>query len=145
MSGQAERDVGSVRLPRWGRVSSAAGVVPWLVVAADGHPVEPIARFLRDFVAQGNRPASVRSYAYDLLRWWRWLQVVEVAWDQATAREVADFVLWLGQAAKRRDSPRTVSAATVGTVNPITRKRLSGARTRPWRLTSGFRLRPHTR
>ena len=126
MSGQAERDVGSVRLPRWGRVTSAAGVVPWLVVAADGHPVEPIARFLRDFAAQGNRPASVRSYAYDLLRWWRWLQVVEVAWDRATAREVADFVLWLGQAAKRRDSPRTVSAATVGTINPITRKRYLG-------------------
>jgi integrase/recombinase XerD len=55
-----------------------------------------------------------------------WLQVVEVAWDRATAREVADFVLWLGQAAKRRDSPRTVSAATVGTVNPITRKRYLG-------------------
>lgn len=126
MSRQAERDVGAIRLPRWGRVTSAAGVVPWLVVDPGGHSVEPVARFLRDFVARGNRPASVRSYAYDLLRWWRWLHVVDVAWNQATAKEVADFVLWLAQAAKPSAVPRTVSAATAGTTNPITGKRYLG-------------------
>jgi hypothetical protein len=49
------------------------GAVRWLVVDAAGVAVEPIRRFLADFVARGNREASVRSYAYDLLRWWRWL------------------------------------------------------------------------
>ena len=73
--GFVERDVTSIRLPQWGRVVEAEGVVPWLVVDPDGEAVEPIQRFLRDFVARGNRPGSVRSYAYGLLRWWRWLAV----------------------------------------------------------------------
>jgi hypothetical protein len=62
-----ERDVGLIRLPRWGRVVSVAGTVPWLVVDPDGVPVEPVRRFLVDFVARDNRPGSVRSYA-DLCR-----------------------------------------------------------------------------
>jgi integrase/recombinase XerD len=56
-----ERDVGSIRLLRWGRVVSVAGAVPWLVVDPDGVPVEPVRRFLVDFVARDNRPGSVRS------------------------------------------------------------------------------------
>jgi integrase len=104
-------------------VIESEGVVPWLVVGPDGVPVEPVRRFLRDFVARGNRPGSVRSYAYGLLRWWRWLVVADVAWDRATSAEVRDLVLWLGQAAKPRRSPRTASAGTAGTVNPVTRKR----------------------
>ena len=102
--GFVERDVASVRLPQWGRVVEAEGVVPWLVVDPDGSPVEPVQRFLRDFVARGNRAGSVRSYAYGLLRWWRWLAAVGVDWDKATSAEVRDFVLWLGQAPKPRNS-----------------------------------------
>jgi integrase/recombinase XerD len=118
-----ERDIAAIVLPKWGRVVSFDGVVPWLVVDDGGVPVEPVWVFLRDFVARGNRPGSVRSYAYVLLRWWRWLRVVGVEWDKATSAEVRDLVLWLGQAVKDRNSPRVVSAATAGTVNPITGKR----------------------
>jgi integrase len=100
----------------------AKGVVPWLVVDPAGEPVEPIARFLRDFTARDNRAGSVRSYCYALLRWWRWLKVIGVEWDQVTSAEVRDFVLWLGQAVKPRLAARTVSAATAGTINPVTRK-----------------------
>ena len=107
LSDGLERDLVSIRLPRWGRVVAAEGVVPWLVVDPAGDTVEPIQRFLRDFVASGNRIGSVRSYAYGLLRWWRWLVAVGVEWDKATSAEVRDFVLWLGQAAKARNSPRT--------------------------------------
>jgi hypothetical protein len=49
-----ERDLGSLRLPGWGRVVPAAGVVVWQVVDPGGRPVEPIQRFLRDFVARLN-------------------------------------------------------------------------------------------
>lgn len=117
-----------VDLPRWGRVTSSAGVVPWVVVDPDGVPVEPIRRFLVDFVARGNSASSVRSYAYALLRWWRWLIVLGVAWDRATAAQTRDFVLWLDQATKPRNAPRVGSAATAGTVNPITGKRYLGDR-----------------
>lgn len=123
LSDEVERELGSIRLPRWGRVVPAAGVVSWQIVDPDGRPVEPIQLFLRDFVAQGNRPGSVRSYAFVLMRWWRWLVAVGVDWDKATSSEVRDLVLWLGQAVKPRNSPRTTSNVLVGTVNPKTRKR----------------------
>jgi integrase/recombinase XerD len=125
-------DSGSVRnveglvLPRWGRVAAGGGVVSWLVVDPAGMPVEPVQRFLADFVARGNSPASVRSYAYALHRWWRFLQVVDVRWDRATAAEVRDFVLWLTSATKARVAPRRASLATAGRVNPITRKQYPG-------------------
>ncbi|MER7865449.1 site-specific integrase [Amycolatopsis japonica] len=52
--------------------------------------------------------------------------MVGVAWDKATAAESRDLVLWLRQASKVRRSPRTGSAGTAGTVNPVTRKRYLG-------------------
>ena len=61
-------------------------MVGWLVVDPDGVAVEPIRRFLFDFVTRDNRAGSVRSYAYVLLRWWRWLRAVGVEWDKATPR-----------------------------------------------------------
>jgi integrase/recombinase XerD len=72
--------------------------------------------YLTDFVARDNSPGSVRSYAYALLRWWRWLLAVRVERDRATPTEARDLVLWLKQATKPRNSARTVSAATAGTV-----------------------------
>jgi integrase/recombinase XerD len=117
-----EREIESIVLPAWGQVVLTAGPVPWMVTAPDGTPVEPVRRFLTDFVARGNRPGSVRSYAYDLLRWWRWLRAVDVEWDTATPAEVRDLVLWLQQADKSRRSPRTTSIVTVGTINPVTHK-----------------------
>ena len=59
-----ERDIASIRLPQWGRVVEAEGVVPWLVVDPAGSPVAPVHRFLRDFAARGNRPGSVRRRSH---------------------------------------------------------------------------------
>ncbi|MGK2902138.1 MAG: tyrosine-type recombinase/integrase [Mycobacterium sp.] len=121
-----ERDIGSIEIPRWGRVVRVDERVGWLVVDPDGVAVEPIRRFLLDFLARDNREGSIRSYAYVLLRWWRWLRAVGVEWDKATPSEARDLVLWLRQATKRRNSPRAASAATAGTINPVTRKRHLG-------------------
>lgn len=117
----ADRRIEALVVVRWGRVERVDGVVPWLVFD-DGAVVDPIRCYLVDFVAQGNRPWSVRSYAYDLLRWWRWLRTVGVEWDKATPAEGRDLVLWMMQAEKPRNALRTKSVATVGTVNPVTRK-----------------------
>ena len=94
----------------------------WVVQDAEGLIVGPVAEFLRDFAARGNSAGSVRSYAYVLLRWWRWLAAVGVDWDRATAAEVRDLVLWLQLHPKPRRSARTLSADLVGTVNPKTGK-----------------------
>ncbi|MEU9889762.1 hypothetical protein [Sphaerisporangium sp. NPDC051011] len=61
-----ERDIATIRLEHWGRVVPASGTVPWLLLDPGGQPVEPVVRFLRDFVASGNTAGSVRSYAYAL-------------------------------------------------------------------------------
>ncbi|MFI9634149.1 hypothetical protein ACIHAX_15780 [Nocardia sp. NPDC051929] len=66
------RDLETVSaLPRWGRVEQVYGSVPWRVVDDAGVGVEPIRRYLGEFVAQSSSTGSVRSYAYALLRWWR--------------------------------------------------------------------------
>jgi len=118
-----ERDIASIVLPSWGRVGCADGVVAWLVFDDTGEPVKPIRDYLVDFIAQGNSTGSVRSYAYGLLRWWRWLRAVGVEWDQATPAEGRGLVLWLMHSSKKRNHARTKSLTTAGTVNPITRKR----------------------
>jgi integrase/recombinase XerD len=126
-----ERDVRSILLPALGRVVESDGIVPWMVLDATGQPVEPIQRYLRDFVARGNRPGSVRSYAYDLRRWWRFLAAIEVEWDKVTSREVCDFVLWIQSNTKPRRFSRTASAGTAGKINAVTRKRYLSDRYEP--------------
>ncbi|MFD9467452.1 site-specific integrase [Streptomyces sp. NPDC060027] len=96
-----------------------------------GKVVQPVRRFLINFISQDNRTGSVRSYAYDLLRWWRWLRVVDVEWHRATSAEVRDFVLWLRATTKPRRSARTYSASTAGTTNPITKKTYLDDRYKP--------------
>ena len=117
-----ERDIDAIQLDRWGAVRRADGVVPWVVMDPSGDSVDPIRVFLRDFVARDNRAGSVRSYAYGLLRWWRFLRAVDVPWDRATSAEARDFVLWLQRTTKTRGAVRPAATATAGTINPITRK-----------------------
>ena len=122
-SDEGERDLSTIVLPQWGCVRADDGLPPWLVVDDGDVAIEPIRRYLRDLVSRGRSSSSVRSYAYDLLRWWRWLRVIDVEWNKATAVDVKDFVLWLLSATKPRKLPRTVSAPSAGTVNTVTRKR----------------------
>lgn len=117
------RDLDRLTVERWGSVRPGSSGVAWLVHDGVGEVVEPIAAFLRDFAARDNSPGSVRSYAYVLLRWWRWLAAVEVSWERATSAEVRDLVLWLQLHPKPRRAARTTSAATAGTVNQATGKR----------------------
>ncbi len=118
----SERDITSIVLRDWGRVGPAAEPVPFTVYDDTGEPVKPIHRYLRDFVARGNSAGSVRSYAYTLLRWWRFLMAVDVPWDRATSTETKDLVLWLQHTEKPVAKRRKASASTAGTVNPVTRK-----------------------
>lgn len=120
------RDVSRIKLPGWGRVVEVSDVVRFAVLDEENRPIEPVQFYLRDFKASGNRDASVRSYAYDLLRWWRFLRVVDTAWDRATPAEGRDFVLWLLQARKPVAERRKESAIWAGTVNPVTRKQYPG-------------------
>jgi integrase/recombinase XerC len=88
--------VAALRVTRAGEVRETTDpVLPWVVTDVAGQPVGPVSDFLRHLLASGNSPASCRSYAYDLLRWLRFLDAVGVRWDRAQRGEVRDFVLWL--------------------------------------------------
>jgi integrase/recombinase XerD len=121
-----QRSLETIRLPLWGRVAASDGATPWLLLDGLGQKLEPVEEFLTDLAARGRSAGSVRSYALALLRWWRFLVAVGVAWDRATATEVRDFVLWLQRAAKPVAARRTASRATAGQVNSVTRKRNLG-------------------
>ena len=72
-------------------VSRAGGLVatgderePYRLIDTAGLVVEPVSIFLRELQAMGRSAATLRSYGMDLLRWWRFLDAVGVAWDRAS-------------------------------------------------------------
>ena len=87
--------------------------------------------FLRDLLASGKSAATLRSYAVDLLRWWRFLDAVDVAWDRASRAEARDFSCWIQLTVKQRlqtSRPRAArwSSRAPGAPNPVTGKPASG-------------------
>ncbi len=118
------RDLRRLKLALLGRVMATDEPgVPFTITDAAGQPVEPVSEFIRDLAAGDLSPASCRSYAYDLLRWWRFLAAVEVAWDHAQRVEVRDLVRWLRQADNPQRRRRRPDAPAPGSINPRTGKR----------------------
>ena len=75
----------------------------------------------------GRSAATLRSYGMDLLRWWRFLDAVGVAWDRASRVEARDFSCWIGLTVKQRlqtSRPRAArwSSGVLGAPNPVTGK-----------------------
>ena len=68
---------------------------PYRLLDPQGREVGAVAAFFSDLLAAGRSEATVRSYGMDLLRWFRFLWAVEVAWDRATRSEARDFCRWL--------------------------------------------------
>ncbi len=107
-----QRHVPGLVVPRVGAVRPTGDpVLPWVVADELGERIDAVDDFLEHLLACGNSPASCRSYAYDLLRWLRFLAAVDVTWQRAQRCEVRDFVLWLrtspnpARDRQRRDAP----------------------------------------
>ena len=95
------RDLSSLRVLRCGALEATGDLFePYQVVDVDGVVVAPVAAYLRDLQACGRPAATQRSYAMDLLRWFRFLWAVDVGWDQATRVEARDFCRWIQLAGK---------------------------------------------
>jgi integrase len=120
------RDVSVLQVPRVGRVEPTGDpLLPWRLLDPYDGEVGPVAEFLRDMLASDASAASLRSYAYELLAWFRFLAAVGVVWDRAGRVEARDFALWLSCARKHR--PVGQSAPAGGSaVNPVTGKRRAG-------------------
>ena len=105
-----DRDLSGLTVPPAGRVIATGDrYEPYRMLDADGVGVEPVTAFFRDMLAAGRAEATVRSYGMDLLRWFRFLWAIEVAWDRATRIEARDFSRWL-RAAGDGDLLRGVGA-----------------------------------
>jgi site-specific recombinase XerD len=95
---------------------------PYRLVDGHGVTVEPVGAFLRELLAAGRSQATLRSYGMDLLRWWRFLDAVDVDWDRATRIEARDFSCWIQLAIKRRiGGPAHIEVGTVEAVGPPNR------------------------
>ena len=121
-----ERDVAALVVPRIGRVAATDDPLePYQVIDADGAVAAPVASFLRELLAASRAPLTLRSYAMDLLRWWRFLAAVDVRWEQATPVEGRDFSLWIRQVSKPRAGPGSGggTAAAAGAAGADRRRR----------------------
>jgi site-specific recombinase XerD len=96
------------------------------VLDAGGVEVEPVTDYLRELAGRGCSAATLRSYAFDLLRWHRFLWAVGVGWDRAARVDARDFLLWVANAPKPRRRRRAGSPVP-GSVNAVTGKPYPGA------------------
>jgi site-specific recombinase XerD len=131
-TGEQGRDLSGLVVSRAGRlVATGDDREPYRVVGPDGDVVEPVSVFLRDLLASGKSAATLRSYAVDLLRWWRFLDAVDVTWDRASRAEARDFSCWIQLTARQQlqaSRPRAArwSSRSPGAPNPVTGKPASG-------------------
>ncbi|MFD3945182.1 tyrosine-type recombinase/integrase [Streptomyces sp. NPDC058579] len=115
---------GRAVLPRVGSVVRLETQHPvYAVLDPAGSPVESVTPYLRDLALNDNSPATSRSYANDLLRWFRFLWLLNVTWDKATEGEVAVIVGWLRTAPNPQRRRTRPDAPQPGSVNPRTGKR----------------------
>src|SRR3954447_20252662 len=108
-----ELDFGSLVVPTAGSVVVVDDVwEPVRLLDASGSVVAAARAFLRDLQAAGRSVATQRSYAMDLLRWFRFGWAIDVVWDQATRVEARDFCRWLSL----REKPSRKSSSGAGVV-----------------------------
>jgi len=95
-SGDVPRDLSSLVVPRRGAVQETGDLFePYRLVGEAGVVVGSVSGYLRDLQAGGRSAGTQRSYAMDLLRWFRFLWAVGVGWDRATRLEARDFCCWV--------------------------------------------------
>jgi len=121
-----ERDLSTLVVPRAGAVDACGDLwEPIRMIDAAGDPVTAVAAFLKDLQASGRSVSTQRSYAMDLLRWFRFIWAIEVPWDQATRIEARDFCRWLACADKTRRAP-AAGPSVSNAPNPVTGKTRPG-------------------
>src|SRR3954452_15707371 len=97
----APRDLATIVVSQVGRlVATDDPWEPFRLVGPDGSAVEAVSAWFADLQAGGRSVATLRSYGLDLLRWFRFLWALGVAWDRATRVEARDFCRWMMVAGK---------------------------------------------
>jgi len=67
-------DLARLRVRSVGALRATGSVFePFELVGPDGEPVVPVGAYLRELQGRGRSESTQRSYAFDLLRWFRFL------------------------------------------------------------------------
>lgn len=130
--GDGPRDLSRLVVPLLGSLVATGDVFePYRLVDGSGTVAGAAGAFLRELSASGRAAATQRSYAYDLLHWFRFLWAVEVRWDEATRAEARDFLCWIQLAGKPSrphwrypggGAPGRGGKGSPGSPNPVTGK-----------------------
>jgi site-specific recombinase XerD len=64
---------------------------PYQLLGRDGIAVDCVSVFFAELQAAGRSDATLRSYAMDLLRWFRFVWALGVPWDRVTREDARDF------------------------------------------------------
>jgi hypothetical protein len=84
--GTKVRDVARLAVARAGKVEETGDrLMPFRLLDGQGVEVPAVTEFLDHMLADDASPASLRSYAYELLCWHRFLHAVDVPWHLAGA------------------------------------------------------------
>lgn len=89
------RDLAALVVAQQGRIETTQDPFePYRLRDPAEDSVGAVAAFLGDLQACGRAATTQRSYAMALLRWFRFLWAIGVAWDEATRVEARDFCRW---------------------------------------------------
>lgn len=114
-------DLALTVVPLVGRlVETAERADPYRVEDDQGTVVEPVCAYLHELIAAGRSVTTIRSYAMDLLRWFRFLWAIGVPWNRATQAEAREFARWL------QVSGKPVRSHWRRGAQPVTEARSSG-------------------
>ncbi|MFC9335918.1 tyrosine-type recombinase/integrase [Arthrobacter sp. NPDC057009] len=102
-----------------GRVVKSSEGLPYRLLFPDSEH-EAASSFLRELAASDCSPATLRSYAFDLLRWFRFLSDRFTPWEKAERLDVRELVEHMKAAPTANALRRGLEAAA--TTNAVTRK-----------------------
>lgn len=94
---------------------------PFDLIDGNGEADDAVRLFLLDLIASDRSPATIKTYTYALLDWFRFLHRREKTWQQAEPSDVRDYVLHMRTA----DNPyrhRQPDSVVPGSLNPRTGK-----------------------
>ena len=114
---------GRAQLPAIGEVRCARPphVSPYVVVI-DDLDIDAIAGYLASLSLSDASALTVKSYAYDLLRWWKVLSALNIPWDRAVRDDVEVLVGWMRSASNPQRRRAGTSTVPSGSVNTTTGK-----------------------